>query len=134
MISHQPFHLAIPPKSPQDPEVNIPPNLSPLSIPDIPSTPALSKSSVGHPKLGLLNSDLDEPSLLIQNVHSAGGENQVPLVRYFQKRHKHVEKKSPLTCQPQASTSDSGTDITLADLDVPIALRKGSRSCTTHPI
>ncbi|XP_073132836.1 uncharacterized protein [Henckelia pumila] len=82
------------------------------------------------------------PSCPTPGQSTAGGELVQPFPLHFsQKKHpdKVVEPKTPGS---QVSNSESGSkntidelqNISSPNLDIPIALRKGTRSCTQHPV
>ena len=76
--------------------------------------------------------------------HDVGGRLDRPNLQTFSRRNKGKSSCAVPLCQSPSPTpvSDSSADLSdndslptvVDDLDAPIALRKGVRTCTQHPI
>ena len=55
-------------------------------------------------------------------------------ITYYRRNKTHIEYNPNLPLPQPASEYGHGTNSDLNELDIPIALRKGSRACTKHPI
>ncbi|XP_073041739.1 uncharacterized protein [Primulina eburnea] len=57
-----------------------------------------------------------------------------PYDRFYERRKNLQQIEEPATSHDQAQLPVPGKDLTISEIDIPIALRKGKRSCTNHPI
>ncbi|XP_075498838.1 uncharacterized protein LOC142537165 [Primulina tabacum] len=57
-----------------------------------------------------------------------------PYDRCYERRKNLQQIEEPGTSHDQAQLPVPGKDLTLSEIDIPIALRKGKRACTNHPI
>ncbi|KAH9650093.1 protein kinase domain-containing protein [Citrus sinensis] len=119
-----------------------------LFLPDLGTSTQTQKTDISNENLG--NLELQEPSV---NVPETGGEilqDKIPPLelRVYTRKYHHSSKDPPInSVQPQSSppstdSSENSGNISspkhsstfFLDLDLPIAHRKATRTCTKHPI
>ena len=79
---------------------------------------------------------LDDELLTYVIVHSTTKSTPAPppIHQVYSRRPRHVQPSSDALVPTASSSSKSEVSPPSTDLDVPIAHRKGTRSCTQHPI
>ena len=102
----------------------------PLNPPECPSVPptSLPPDPNSNPTLTAPVSPINQQ----QNQQTPGPVKSFPIT-YSRRKNTHKYDNPEISTQP-ASNPNIGTVTDLNELDIPIALRKGSRACTKHPI
>lgn len=103
-------------------------NLSSSSHPDILNPSSADMNSPSQ------NQDGSVPTPTIEEHIVAEGGKLLPYDLTYSRKKNPKGSEKPDTSQCQESEPKSGTNTNVSDLDLPIAVRKGVRSCTSHPI
>ena len=106
------------------------PILSPSNNPTIPTAPPPLADQTHEPTPG--TNDL-ESAMNINNSNKGEDSHQQPELHVYSRRN--TSRRIQNVVDPQSyQESDPNSSPEVSDLDCPIALRKGVRSCTRHPI
>ena len=116
------------------------PNISLNDTPFIVGTELFDREKIGQPSPPMLkDSELQARGETLQN-----NNNPIELCVYTRRKFHQTTRDNPAILEDQSSSSSipqgpgisdsSSNPIQFTDLNVPIALQKGTRTCTKHPI